>query len=85
MAEPFYWRYETSGALRPAVEAYLAGAELSAAQIAVLRNYLRQWIMAPVWRGDAVVALRESIELIETREAIDAWLAVAQGAGIDPL
>jgi hypothetical protein len=42
MGPPGYWMYETSGVLRPAVEAYLAGGPLSEAHIAALCAYLRQ-------------------------------------------
>lgn len=35
---PDYWMHEVSGALRPAVEAYLAGGPMTAEQIAALLN-----------------------------------------------
>lgn len=82
---PGFWMYETSGVLRPAVQAYLAGAALTAAQIAALRAYLRQWIMAPAWRGPAIELLRARIDALTTREAIDAWINDADEAGVDPL
>jgi hypothetical protein len=80
---PGYWMNETSGVLRPAVEAYLKGELITHGQIAAIRAYLRQW-MAAEWRGD-VQALRAGIDGLTTRGAIDAWLTRALEAGIDPL
>lgn len=77
--------YETSGVLRPAVEAYLFGRPLTPVAVAALRAYLRQWIDAPAWRGAGIVELRERIKALTTREAIAAWLDDALAFGIDPL
>lgn len=55
---PGYWMHETSGVLRPAVEAYLNQRPMSKKQIAAMRAYLRQWIAAPEWRGEEVERLR---------------------------
>lgn len=85
MAELGYWMYETSGVLRPAVEAYLLGRLMTEAEIAALRAYLRQWIFAPVWWGDGIAGLRDRIDGLTTREAIAAWLDAADEFGIDPL
>lgn len=84
-AAPGYWMHETSGALRPAVEAYLRGADLAPEQIAALRAYLRQWIMTPVWHGEDIELLRRLVDHIESRPTIKAWLARAEQCGIDPL
>lgn len=93
-AGPGYWMHETSGVLRPAVETFLAGGPLSPAQIAALRAYLRQWIMAPVWDGNpfagledraALAELRDTVDDLATREAIARWLGYAADEGIDPL
>ena len=80
---PGYWMHETSGILRPAIMAYLNGDELNEAQFAVMRVYLRQWINAPVWLN--VDELRNGIDALTSREAIEAWLDHAIDAGIDPL
>ena len=80
-----YWMWETTGALRPAVKAYLAGAAMTPEQIVAMRAYLRQWINAPVWRGAAANALRADIDNLTSRQAIAAWLEAAVDAGIDPL
>lgn len=44
MTGPGYWMNETSGVLRPAVEAYLNGTEMTPGQIVAMRGYLRQWV-----------------------------------------
>lgn len=91
---PGYWMHETSGVLRPAVMAYLTGAELQPDQVAALRAYLRQWIMAPAWDrlpgGDTAARvwlgeLRARIDHLVDRESIAGWLAEALDGGIDPL
>jgi hypothetical protein len=82
---PGYWMHETSRVLRPAVEAYLAGGNLSAAHVAALRAYLRQWMAAP-WRGDDLLdELRTGIDDLTSRAAIADWLDRAWAAWIDPL
>lgn len=82
---PGYWMYETSGVLRPAVEAYLTGQPMSEAQIAAMRAYLRQWIAAPTWRGPYIAALRGSVDGLSTVWGIRRWLDLAEEIGIDPL
>lgn len=87
---PRLWRFETSGILRPAVEAYLAGGPLAPSSIALLRDYLRQWIFSPVWdenpAGSAWLdGLRDGINSLTTRAQIAMWIARATEAGIDPL
>ena len=41
---PGYWMNETSGVLRPAIEAYLLEKDMTAQQIAAMRAYIRQWM-----------------------------------------
>lgn len=82
---PGYWMYETSGALRPAIVAYLKGDALNDAEIAAIRAYLRQWIMADAWRGPAIDALRAGIDGLNSRSSIRRWLDVALDENIDPL
>jgi hypothetical protein len=84
MSMPGFWMDETSGVLRPAVEAYLQGAPLSDDQIAALRAYLRQWIAAP-WIGPGIERLRTKVDRLQSREAIEDWLDDALAEGIDPL
>ncbi|HEY1301462.1 MAG TPA: hypothetical protein VGF07_13265 [Stellaceae bacterium] len=96
VAGPGYWMHETSGVLRPVVEVYLAGKPLSPHQIAILRAYLRQWIMAPIWDCNPYASNEDRVRLAElravfhrgrltSREAIAGWLADALDEGIDPL
>ena len=95
VAEPHYWMHETSGVLRPVVEAFLAGGPLSPAQIATMRAYLRQWIMAEVWDRNpnaagiedraALADLRATVGKLNSREALARWLGYAADEGIDPL
>lgn len=80
---PGYWMHESSGVLRPVIEDYLHNRPLSYAQIATMRAYLRQWIMAPCWQN--VDELRAGIDSLTTREAVHNWLERALDAGIDPL
>ena len=83
---PRFWQYETTGVLRPVVEAYLNGKELDAAAVLVMRAYLRQWIQSPVWHGgDELERLRTSLETIRNRRDISAWLYDALEEGLDPL
>ncbi len=81
---PFYWMFETTGALRPAVEAYLNHEEMTEPQIAALRAYLRQWIAGP-FKGPAIDRLRLAVDALLSRVAISRWLDAAMDEGIDPL
>ncbi len=83
--QPGYWMYETSGVLRPAIEAYLAGGPMTEEQIAAMRAYLRQWIAAPNWCGDDIERLRRSVDALTSRAAIRVWLGAADLCEIDPL
>lgn len=83
---PGYWMYETSGALRPAIVAYLNRDVLTDGQIAAIRAYLRQWIMAECWGPDRdLQGLRAEIDSLGSRSAIERWLGRAEEIGIDPL
>ncbi len=83
---PGFWMYETSGMLRPAVEAYLNHAPMTPEQIAAMRAYLRQWIKNGDWRGGmALDNLYFGIDQLDSREKIHAWLELADQIGIDPL
>jgi hypothetical protein len=75
---------ETSGVLKPAIQAYLSGDPMTEVEVEVVRAYLRQWIEAPVWKG-ALEQLREDIDGLTSREAISDWLDLAEEEGIDPL
>jgi hypothetical protein len=81
---PGYWMYETSGVLRPVVEAYLNCQPMTDAQITTMRAYLRQWVAGP-WLGPGVEALRAKVDGLMSRAAIEDWLDAALAEGIDPL
>jgi hypothetical protein len=91
---PGYWMYETTGVLRPVIEAYLGGEPMTEAQIAAMRAYLRQWIGAPVWDTNPhagpmehawLAGMRARIDDLTSRKAIANWLNDAVTGGIDPL
>ncbi len=82
---PGYWMHETSGVLRPVVTAYLEGKPLTAYQVSLMRNYLRQWIEHPEWMGENIDLLRATVGSLRNRRDIENWLEVAERAGIDPL
>lgn len=80
---PGFWMNETSGALQPAVIAYLKGDWLSQPQVVAIRAYLRQW-MAADWKGELVAELRADIDEIHTKSDIDDWVEKAMEIAIDP-
>lgn len=81
-----YWMQETSGVLRPAVAAYLNDEPMSPYQIAILREYLEQWIKDPGWKDTANLhLLRASVGFLKTRQDLNHWLDTAMEDGIDPL
>ena len=84
-SDPDFWMYETSGVLRPAVEAYLNGKPMTAEEVAAIRTYLRVWIFAPEFVADGVEGLRQSVDELTSREAIDDWLMKAREEWIGPL
>ena len=94
MSDPGYWPYESSGRLEPVVRAYLKGERLSPEQIATMRAYLRQWIMATVWDknphavGEGFALLdefRARVNDLTDQPAIDNWLFDVTAWGMDPL
>ena len=83
---PGYWMHETSGVLRPAVEAYLNAAPMTPQMIAAMRAYLRQWMEEGPWAGDeALAALKAHVKLIHDRDSLECWFDEAMDLGIDPL
>lgn len=82
---PGYWMHEQSGELAPAVRRYLEGEQLDERELALMRLYLRQWIMAPAFVGDAIAQLRAGVERIVSTESLRRWLQDAMIAGVDPL
>jgi hypothetical protein len=84
-AIPGYWMHETSGVLRPAVEAYLRHDPMTPGQIAAVRGYLHQWFAAPAWKGPMIDPIRTAVEAITCRADISRVLEMAVREGIDPL
>jgi hypothetical protein len=82
---PGYWMNESSGQLRPVIEAYLTDQHMTARDVAVMRVYLRQWINDGAWAGPLIDVLRTQVDEVMDRAGIDRWLNRALDAGIDPL
>jgi len=89
---PGYWMYETTGVLRPAVEAYLNHEPLTDAHIAALRAYCRQWIElfeppdeAPEAARRVIARLRTMVDGLVDRKSIRVWIMQATDIGADPL
>jgi hypothetical protein len=80
---PGFWRNEQGGRLEAAVWAYLEHDRLDVEQIALIRDYLRQWM--EVMRGPEAAALRARVDGLTSRPALDRWMSDALGQGIDPL
>jgi hypothetical protein len=79
------WAYIDDDVLKAAAEAYVRGhEELQPEQIAVLCAYFRRRIFLPVWRGDELAELRRTVDGLNSRAAINAWLDACEMAGIDP-
>jgi hypothetical protein len=81
---PGYWQNEVGGELAAAIGRYLRGELLGAGELELVRRYLAQWI-AGDWRGPAIGALRLRVTGLRSTADLDAWLADAVAAGIDPL
>lgn len=81
---PLHWMNETTGVLRPAIEAYLFGHDLTEAHIGALRAYFRLWC-GPYPQDQHTQALIEAIDGITNRRSLQAWLDSALLVGIDPL
>jgi hypothetical protein len=81
---PGFWMNETSGVLRPAVEAYLRREPMTPNQIAAMRAYLRQW-MDGDWHGPMIDVLRTKLDEIHTPKDIRDWMRMALRENIDPL
>ena len=97
---PKYWRNETGGALRVAVENYLNNRRMTVRDVALMRAYLVQWMDSPVWEMNphlseggpaalaalaALGALRLTARRILTVADIHRWIRDALAEGHDPL
>jgi len=84
-SHPDVWMCETSGVLRPAVKAYLKAKPMKAKEVAAVRAYLRVWIFAPEFDSEGVEALRQTVDGLTSREAIEDWLALARKEWVSPI
>lgn len=83
---PKFWMHESSGVLAPVIRAYLDGAVLDGAQVAVMKAYLWQWVKSPAWAPNgALASLRLRVAAIESTEDIRRAIHVALQLGMDPL
>jgi hypothetical protein len=85
---PGFWMFETTGVLRPAVEAYLFNpkVKLTPGQIGAIRAYCRQWMEGDWDESDVrIVQLRREVDRMVDRATIDSWMVKAMLAGIEPL
>ena len=69
---PRFWMEEKTGVLEEAVEAYIDGERLTAAQLTTIRTYLKQFIERAPLTGDAKVhLLLQKIERIRTSKDVE--------------
>jgi hypothetical protein len=85
MSNSDFWMCDTRGVLRPAIRAYLKGKPMTAKHIVAIRTYLRVWVFAPEFDGNGVEALRQTVDGLASREAIEDWLATARKEWVSPL
>lgn len=81
---PRYWMHETSGVLRPVIEAYLSGRVLNDAEVGIMRKYLYQWVTLGDW-GQDVSELAAAVAGIRTREDVERCIVELDDWGMDPL
>ncbi len=86
--------HETGGRLRIAVENYLNNRLMTVRDVALMREYLSQWIDSPVWEMNpgideralaALSGLRLRARRIHTVQDIHRWIHDALAEGHDPL
>ena len=89
---PLYWPNANGTELRPAIKRYLRRQRLGLHDVELIRQYLRQWIMSPVWdqmsspgTDAALLNLRTRIGRLYTEESIRHWIETATAWGLDPL
>lgn len=93
---PLYWMQETSGKLREAIETYIHyranknHPKPTERHLLLMQAYFKQWINAPAYDqgpGDKteLLALRNSVEKLDSIQDINRWLDRAFSIGIDPL
>ncbi len=84
-APPYFWMEEQSGALAPAVNAYMNGEPLNMQQMALLRQYLRQYLERAVLTGDAKRQLLiDRLAKMRTPRDIERFAEELAEYGIEP-
>jgi hypothetical protein len=82
---PRFWMEEQTGLLADAVNAYIEGERLPAAQLELVRLYLRQYLERAILPGDANRArLLERIPKLETSRAIELFTDELAEYGVEP-
>jgi hypothetical protein len=90
---PKYWTLELRE-VSAAVQAYRAEKGLTVRDVALLREYLRQWVASPVWEmnpheTDAgrqwLAELRHRVRAIASRNDIAQCLSIMTARSMDPL
>jgi hypothetical protein len=87
---PIRWNNEQSGELKRAVGAYLCKTDMTARQLAVMREYLDYYISAPCWDDPSgfdveLRSLRSKVKILSCRIAIERWIKEALEIALDPL
>jgi hypothetical protein len=90
---PKYWTLDLRD-LSVVVQAYRAEKDLTVRDVALMREYLRQWVDSPVWEmkpheTDAgrhwLAELRERVRVIASRDDIEQALSIMTARRMDPL
>ena len=81
----YYWKHKNSTALHRAIDLFLCDEPMTDDQIAVVREYFRQWIEDPAWDGPKAKWLRAEIDNLKTHDALFCWRFGAKIHGMDPI
>ncbi len=82
---PHYWMAEQTGRLAAAVERYFNGEALAPAELALMRQYLRQYLERAVMTGDANRAsLLSRIEALRSTRDIERFADELAEIGVEP-
>jgi hypothetical protein len=82
---PACWMYDTSGVLHPVIEIYLSGEPMTPEHVAIVKVYLHYWVRQREWRDPEYERLRETVDGLQSRDDITAWIDQARAIKLDPL
>lgn len=91
---PNYWTFETGGELRPAIERYICGEELTVRDLYLIKAYLKQWVDSPAWEANPHLTpegvaqlslLRAKVSQARTAPQLVACVELAGEMGMNPL